>query len=187
MKDIQIIKNKQVITVPENAIKKYIDQFPEPERDVLNNLPKEQVLEKIYDKTLFDVSRYATLDDITPSLRNIAEMCGMEVALRFFNVFAGGEYYIPQESDKGPILDLIGKEYADKLRKAYCGERIDIPTRFYSDKGVTNIIARLDAEGYPQIVIANIVGCSKRLVRAVIWRKVPQGMHLITHKKPVFA
>ena len=121
------------------------------------------------------------LEALSPSLAGIAETCGMDVAIALVDIFPGCEFYIPMNITASHELTEIGEEYFERLCRFYMSDKITIPVRLLSDYGLRLMIRKLDAENWPQRQIARTLGCSQRLVRAEIWRRIPLTLKL-THR-----
>ena len=113
------------------------------------------------------------LEALSPSLAEIAESCGLDIAVALVDTFPGCEFYIPITITGSHELIEIGEEYFQRLCRVYNGEKITIPVRILSDYGLRLMIRKLDSESWPQRRIARTLRCSQRLVRAELWRRIP--------------
>lgn len=104
---------------------------------------------------------------MTPLLNKIADVAGVQAALRIGREKAGQQIYIPDTAKPDHWLaQLIGFEAAARMSEVWGSKSLDIPPALAGDKKrrAANL-ARLIAEGYSINKIVAITGLSRSTVK----------------------
>ncbi|HEY9212079.1 MAG TPA: hypothetical protein VIQ29_04400 [Ancylobacter sp.] len=109
-----------------------------------------------------------TLEDLPRSLREVAEYCGIDVALALVKEFGGGRIWIPGAWTSGNILNRLGEDAAHSLISAFANSSMDIPRSHLTPLGRRRVILQLHAEDMLQRDIARQLGCTQRVVSAML-------------------
>jgi len=107
-------------------------------------------------------------DYIAPSLRDIAEICGIDTARNLVYYWPSCRIYIPKKLTSGSQLYLLGERPAKKLCAMAGGADIEIPRSLYSDEGQAALAAELRDQNMRQQEIAQALGVSMRQVRRIL-------------------
>ena len=111
------------------------------------------------------------IDDIPPSLVDVAEIFGMPVALKLMAHFGGQQRRFPKVPKPGhKIIAALGEEQARAFCQFLGSTEIYIPHA--RGQSVKRQIAELEADGLTRNEIAERLGISGRHVRRVANRKV---------------
>lgn len=99
------------------------------------------------------------LPNPSPEVKRISKIIGIPQALALIELYGGTRYYVPA-TPNAELVDLIGREAAEKLSQAWKGTYIKVPVA----RAWRVLVYRQQQMSYA--VIARKVGCSENQV----WR-----------------
>lgn len=104
---------------------------------------------------------------LPPSLMEIAEIAGMQTALRIGATHAGRKLYVPQQvGPRHPLVQLVGMDAARCLVARYGGDTLTIPAALSGEaRRRRETIHRLTEASASQTEIANAIGIDRRTVQ----------------------
>lgn len=109
----------------------------------------------------------ARLDDLPASLVDVAETCGLRVALELIRHFGGLEVKFPaRPRTDHPVIKALGETDGFALCHFLGGQAIYVPRR-RSAGAVASDVLSLEAKGMDRAAIARTLGLSVRHVRRV--------------------
>lgn len=110
------------------------------------------------------------IDQLPPQAAEIAEVVGVEPALRLVKAWGGVRLYVPQQMPEDHLLvSTLGRAEADALAARYGGETIQIPRCLHALRAVRNgEIRRARAAGASPALLALRHGLTERQVYAIL-------------------
>lgn len=103
-------------------------------------------------------------DGMCKTLREVADLCGMDCACELVRVFGGVRLWVPMHLSAGHILNRLGESHAIALVRAFGHSSLDVPRQLLTAAGRALVIDRLTRDGLSQGEIAILVGLSQRSV-----------------------
>lgn len=92
-------------------------------------------------------------------LRQIAEVAGIEIAVKLAIAVAPERLHVPKRAHGSRLEAIVGREAAEKIVAAFGGERIDIPL------GKRALALHLLGQGVPVAKVAKLLKMARRSVQ----------------------
>lgn len=99
-------------------------------------------------------------------LRDIADIIGLDAALKLVRAYSGLRLYIPERAHAGhPVAQIIGVENLQKLANIYGRENLSLPKIDAADRQIKHhTVHALRASGIPVKHVARETGYTERRI-----------------------
>lgn len=107
------------------------------------------------------------LDCLTKTMREVAEICGIDTVEQLVYYWPGCRIYVPRKLADDSDLNAVGRDNAQKLCAAFGGATLEVPRNMFSPEGLDYMVHELQALHYSQRDIALALAISQRQVRKI--------------------